>query len=136
MEPTAHLPQCLRDRRRLHDFYRQPKPFPDLHGPDRPRRKSCRGRNEKTKPVTFVTLCTASRLIDESLKPAIPTMRLPRRAFLKTAGCLTIGFCLTESFIAKARAAASPGSLGQPGPLPGDLRENPRIDSWLQVLED
>ncbi|HLI93826.1 MAG TPA: molybdopterin cofactor-binding domain-containing protein, partial [Puia sp.] len=63
-------------------------------------------------------------------------MRLPRRAFLKTAGCLTIGFCLTESFIAKARAAASPGSLGQPGPLPGDLRENPRIDSWLQVLED
>jgi nicotinate dehydrogenase subunit B len=67
-----------------------------------------------------------------------------RRAFLKTTGSLTIGFCLT-GFTGKtaARAAAwTPTSAGGTaasagGPtLPGDLADNPHINAWLQVLED
>ncbi|GGB18206.1 xanthine dehydrogenase family protein molybdopterin-binding subunit [Puia dinghuensis] len=54
-------------------------------------------------------------------------MRQSRRNFIKTAGCLTIGFCLGGP------------SFTWPSPsqsLPGDLRENPHINAWLEILAD
>jgi nicotinate dehydrogenase subunit B len=48
-----------------------------------------------------------------------------RRAFLKTAGCLTIGFCLGEPLFSFG---------GQE--LPRDLTKNPRINAWLEVLDN
>ncbi|GAA0534439.1 molybdopterin cofactor-binding domain-containing protein [Chitinophaga japonensis] len=51
-----------------------------------------------------------------------------RRDFLKTAGCLTIGFSLFHPY-GEAMAAAAQE-------LPGSLRRYPDINAWLQVLED
>jgi len=54
-------------------------------------------------------------------------MHQTRRDFIRTIGSLTIGFCLTgESTI-----WPSPTQT-----LPGDLRENPRINAWLEILAD
>jgi len=67
-----------------------------------------------------------------------------RRNFLKTTGCLTIGFCLggtaLEAFTAPGAAAGPlPASLAA-GPLPGPLPPGPgeydTIDAWLEVLAD
>ncbi|MSU52542.1 MAG: hypothetical protein CK538_02600 [Opitutia bacterium] len=43
--------QRLRDRWRLHDFDRHPKPLAHLHGARRPRRTACRGRAQERPPV-------------------------------------------------------------------------------------
>lgn len=48
-----------------------------------------------------------------------------RRNFIRTVGCLTIGFCLGgEAFIDPSQD------------LPGDLREYPHINAWLEILAD
>ena len=52
-----------------------------------------------------------------------------RRDFIKTAGCLTIGFCLGGRSLSYAYAGPSQE-------LPGDLQRNPRINAWLEVLAD
>ncbi len=51
-----------------------------------------------------------------------------RREFLKTAGCLTIGFSLSQLPVAAAMLPKQE--------LPGSLKNNANIDAWLQVLED
>ncbi|MGA0557138.1 molybdopterin cofactor-binding domain-containing protein [Larkinella sp. VNQ87] len=58
------------------------------------------------------------------------TNALSRRNFLKTAGCLSIGF----SFGCQPLSAAPNPPLQDA--LPGPLRQQPRIDAWLEVLED
>jgi len=58
----------------------------------------------------------------------LPFMPTSRRNFLKVTGCLTIGFSLLGSTWVAAEAAEAP--------LPGSLRDYPRIDSWLEVLAD
>jgi CO/xanthine dehydrogenase Mo-binding subunit len=50
-----------------------------------------------------------------------------RRNFLKTTGCLTIGFSLTQLPFAAALPLQE---------LPGSLRRYPNIDAWLEVLAD
>ena len=79
-----------------------------------------------------------------------------RRNFIRSAGCLTIGFCFGgESFLRKASLSPTGDSLpGLPSPtaahpqrllpaettqepgLPEDLRDNPRINAWLEILSD
>lgn len=59
-----------------------------------------------------------------------PTPALSRRDFLKTAGCLSIGF----SFACQPLSAAPQPPLQDS--LPGSLRQQPRINAWLEVLED
>ena len=54
-------------------------------------------------------------------------MQQTRRDFIRTIGTLTIGFCLTG----EATIWPSPAQT-----LPGDLRENPRINAWLEILAD
>lgn len=54
-------------------------------------------------------------------------MQQTRRDFIRTIGTLTIGFCLTG----EATTWPSPTQT-----LPGDLRENPRINAWLEILAD
>jgi len=54
-------------------------------------------------------------------------MQQTRRDFIRTIGALTIGFCLTG----EATIWPYPGQT-----LPGDLRENPRINAWLEILAD
>ncbi|HVU96025.1 MAG TPA: molybdopterin cofactor-binding domain-containing protein [Puia sp.] len=54
-------------------------------------------------------------------------MQQTRRDFIRTVGTLTIGFCLTG----EATIWPSPTQT-----LPGDLRENPRINAWLEILAD
>ncbi|MCF6407324.1 molybdopterin-dependent oxidoreductase [Chitinophaga filiformis] len=49
-----------------------------------------------------------------------------RRDFLKTAGCLTIGFSFSAPYIA--------GSALPLQELPGSLKRYPNIDAWLEVL--
>ncbi|MGH7239692.1 MAG: molybdopterin cofactor-binding domain-containing protein, partial [Candidatus Saccharimonadales bacterium] len=57
-------------------------------------------------------------------------MHTSRRNFIKTTGCLTIGFTLSGGF-------SSCSSQAKIGPeWPGDLRRYPTIDAWLQVLDD
>lgn len=61
-----------------------------------------------------------------------------RRDFIKTTGSLTIGFCLT-GFVSKTATTApttETAANAGPGDLPGDLNDYPRIDSWLQVLDN
>src|SRR5579859_6240726 len=54
-------------------------------------------------------------------------MRQSRRDFIKTTGCLTIGFFLGgEAFVWPTPSQE----------LPGDLRDNPRINAWLEILAD
>ena len=55
-------------------------------------------------------------------------MHHSRRNFIKTAGCLTIGFCLGGPVY------ESPASL--PQALPPGLREYPGINAWLEILAD
>ncbi len=55
-------------------------------------------------------------------------MHHSRRNFIKTAGCLTIGFCLGGRM---HEPATLPG-----GELPSELERYPRINAWLEVLED
>ncbi|MBD2716128.1 xanthine dehydrogenase family protein molybdopterin-binding subunit [Microvirga sp. STR05] len=50
-----------------------------------------------------------------------------RRDFLKTTGCLTIGFVLLGAGELLADAP-------QKGELPGSLQDNPRINAWLEIL--
>jgi len=50
-----------------------------------------------------------------------------RRDFLKTAGCLSIGFSLFHRY---------DGMAALPQELPRSLRRYPEINAWLQVLED
>ena len=61
-----------------------------------------------------------------------------RRDFIKTAGSLTIGFCIAGFAPNKMRASAEAGPIATAGPgsLPGDLADNPHINAWLQILED
>ena len=54
-------------------------------------------------------------------------MQQTRRDFIRTIGALTIGFSLTG----EANIWPSPTQS-----LPGDLRENPRINAWLEILAD
>ncbi|GAB2940023.1 xanthine dehydrogenase family protein molybdopterin-binding subunit [Hymenobacter coalescens] len=56
--------------------------------------------------------------------PPLPS----RRAFLKDAGCLTIGFCLLGSAAPVLAAAADQ--------RPDSLLSNPRLNAWLEVLAD
>jgi len=65
-------------------------------------------------------------------------MRHTRRDFIRSAGCLTIGFCFGgEAFVSPASRALLQNADTSQGPgLPGDLRENPRINAWLEVLSD
>jgi CO/xanthine dehydrogenase Mo-binding subunit len=51
-----------------------------------------------------------------------------RRNFLKSTGCLAIGFSLNASFM------DSPVPMAQE--LPESLRRNPNINAWLEVLAD
>ncbi|KAA2245438.1 xanthine dehydrogenase family protein molybdopterin-binding subunit [Chitinophaga agrisoli] len=51
-----------------------------------------------------------------------------RREFFKTAGCLTIGFSLSQLPLAAAMLPTQE--------LPGNLRDYADIDAWLQVLAD
>lgn len=53
-----------------------------------------------------------------------------RRNFLKTAGCITIGFPLLNSCSPTSEAATAQESL------PGSLENQPKISGWLEVLED
>lgn len=63
------------------------------------------------------------------------TPALSRRHFLKNTGMVVIGFSLLSRCTPGADEA--PPSYGEPPEsLPGSLREHPRVDSWLQVLED
>ena len=50
-----------------------------------------------------------------------------RRNFLKTAGSLTVGFCFVHPLI---------GATNQTPRLPGDLADFPRIDSWIEILDN
>jgi nicotinate dehydrogenase subunit B len=50
-----------------------------------------------------------------------------RRDFIKTTGCLTIGFTLGGWVTAVARQSQE---------LPESLKRNPAINAWLEVLED
>jgi CO/xanthine dehydrogenase Mo-binding subunit len=54
-------------------------------------------------------------------------MQQTRRDFIRTIGTLSIGFCLT------GESAIWPSPTQS---LPGDLRENPRINAWLEILAD
>ncbi|HEY4111218.1 xanthine dehydrogenase family protein molybdopterin-binding subunit [Puia sp.] len=54
-------------------------------------------------------------------------MRQTRRDFIRTIGSLTIGFCLTG----EAFSWRDPSQQ-----LPGDLRRNPHINAWLELLAD
>ena len=60
------------------------------------------------------------------------TFHTSRRNFLKTMGCVTVGFPLLGS------CAPSSGKeetmIDQQ--LPGSLRNNPKINAWIQVLEN
>ncbi|GAB3268599.1 xanthine dehydrogenase family protein molybdopterin-binding subunit [Larkinella harenae] len=58
------------------------------------------------------------------------TSSLSRRNFLKTTGCLSIGF----SFACQPLWAASKPPLQDS--LPGSLRQQPQINAWLKILED
>ncbi|MGV3559945.1 molybdopterin cofactor-binding domain-containing protein [Larkinella arboricola] len=58
------------------------------------------------------------------------TPALSRRDFLKTAGCLSIGF----SFACHPLSAAPQPPLQDS--LPGPLRQQPQINAWLEVLEN
>jgi len=58
-------------------------------------------------------------------------MRSSRRDFIKTAGCLTIGFCLGGRAYG-GQAYEHPSGLLQE--LPSDLRNYPNIDAWLEIL--
>lgn len=58
-------------------------------------------------------------------------MHSSRRTFLKTAGCLTIGFSLGV----RVASRASPLFPGLQE-LPQDLQRNPAINAWLEVLAD
>lgn len=51
-----------------------------------------------------------------------------RRDFLKTAGCLTIGFSLGAPYVADSTLPLQE--------LPGSLKRYPDIDAWLEVLGD
>lgn len=63
------------------------------------------------------------------------TPALSRRHFLKNTGMLVIGFSMFSRCTSGGEEA--PPAYGEPPEsLPGSLREHPRIDSWLQVLED
>jgi len=55
-------------------------------------------------------------------------MHTSRRNFIKTAGCLTIGFCL----------GGHTHELSSPvlQELPADLQRNPHINAWLEILAD
>ncbi len=61
-----------------------------------------------------------------------PTSSLPvsRRNFLKTTGCLTIGFPLLSS------CWSATGEVPVQEDLPGSLRAYPKINAWLEVLDD
>ena len=52
-----------------------------------------------------------------------------RRNFLKTTGCLTIGFSL-------AGMSAFPELLHPVQELPGGLRRHPAVNAWLEILPD
>jgi nicotinate dehydrogenase subunit B len=56
-----------------------------------------------------------------------------RRAFISTIGSLTIGFFLTGEAFPSPQQFAAGSSWPQQG-LPGDLRENPHINAWLEIL--
>ena len=51
-----------------------------------------------------------------------------RRNFIKNTGCLAIGFTLRSNLL------NTPSPLIQD--LPGSLKENPHINSWLEILAD
>lgn len=53
-------------------------------------------------------------------------MDTSRRNFLKTAGCLTIGFSLSHFYTASSTLPVQE--------LPGTLKRYPNIDAWLEVL--
>jgi CO/xanthine dehydrogenase Mo-binding subunit len=62
------------------------------------------------------------------MKATGKSLTVNRRDFLKQAGCFSIGFSLS--------------GYGWPAPappadeLPGSLQDQPRIDSWLEVMDD
>lgn len=60
----------------------------------------------------------------------ITTSAVSRRNFLKTSGCLSIGF----SFGCQPLFAAEKPPLQDS--LPGSLRQQPQINAWLEVLAD
>jgi nicotinate dehydrogenase subunit B len=53
-----------------------------------------------------------------------------RRKFINSLGCLTIGFSLTLPVWAEASHALMEDTL------PGSLRRTPRVDAWLEILQD
>ena len=53
--------------------------------------------------------------------------RISRRNFIKTSGCLTIGFTLGAPSINMFLPAEQ---------LPQSLQRNPNINAWLQILSD
>lgn len=53
--------------------------------------------------------------------------KISRRNFIKTTGCLTIGFTLGPPSINMFLPAEE---------LPGSLQRNPNINAWLQILSD
>ncbi|UOG73010.1 molybdopterin-dependent oxidoreductase [Hymenobacter tibetensis] len=57
------------------------------------------------------------------------TAAASRRNFLKTTGCLSVGFLLFQANPLAATTAPSPE-------LPDSLKNNPRINAWLEVLAD
>ncbi|MBD0255115.1 MAG: xanthine dehydrogenase family protein molybdopterin-binding subunit [Cytophagales bacterium] len=57
-----------------------------------------------------------------------------RREFLRSAGCLTIAFTLGAVPGSPAHTSPLPAPPGDS--LPDSLREQPRIDAWLEVLAD
>ncbi|RCR66907.1 xanthine dehydrogenase family protein molybdopterin-binding subunit [Larkinella punicea] len=64
------------------------------------------------------------------MKETADSITQSRRNFLKTAGCLTIGFSFS----------CQPLSASEKPPwqdsLPGSLRQQPQINAWLEVLDD
>lgn len=62
---------------------------------------------------------------------------LSRRSFLENMGLITIGFSLMPAGAWRSGASASAAASGAANDaLPASLAREPRIDAWLQVLED
>lgn len=64
------------------------------------------------------------------MKRASTHDHISRRNFLKTTGCITIGFHLLSS------CWPAPGEIPLNDALPGSLKNHPSINAWLEVLED
>src|SRR6056297_2779026 len=86
----------------------------------------CAGRSLRS--LSLVLTDPASVMSDASLS---------RRTFLKSAGLVTIGFSLLPGCgSGGAESAEDTSAQGASADLPPSLAQEPRIDAWLQILED